>query len=96
MHIAQMNKAELIDAVQLASGIEMKKQATMAVEAVFDTITKALARGEEVAVSGFGSFKATKRAARMGVNPKTGEKIQIAASVAPKFKAAKAFKDAVK
>lgn len=91
-----MNKAELIDAVQQAAGIEMKKQATMAVEAVFDTITKALARGEEVAVSGFGSFKATKRAARQGVNPKTGEKIQIAASVAPKFKAAKALKDAVK
>ena len=91
-----MNKAELIDAVQAAAGIEMKKQATMAVEAVFDIITKALARGEEVAVSGFGSFKATKRAARMGVNPKTGEKIQIAASVAPKFKAAKALKDAVK
>ncbi len=94
--LLKMNKAELIDAVQAAAGIEVKKQATTAVEAVFDTITKALARGEEVAISGFGSFKATKRAARMGVNPKTGEKIQIAASVAPKFKAAKAFKDAVK
>lgn len=91
-----MNKAELIDAVQQAAGIEVKKQATMAVESVFDIVTKALARGEEVAISGFGSFKATKRAARQGVNPKTGEKIQIAASVAPKFKAAKALKDAVK
>ncbi len=91
-----MNKAELIDAVQAAAGIEVKKQATMAVEAVFENITKVLARGEEVAVSGFGTFKVAKRAARMGVNPKTGEKIQIAASIAPKFRAAKALKDAVK
>jgi len=79
-----------------AANIEVKKQATEAVEAVFDTITKALARGEEVAMPGFGAFKVAKRAARMGVNPKTGEKIQIAASIKPKFRAAKALKDAVK
>ncbi len=91
-----MNKVDLIDAVQQAAGIEVKKQAAAAVEAVFETVTKALARGEEVAVSGFGTFKVAKRAARMGVNPKTGEKIQIAASIAPKFRAAKALKDAVK
>lgn len=96
MHIAQMNKAELIEAVQQEAGIEVKKQAVAAVEAVFENITKVLARGEEVAVSGFGTFKVMKRAARMGVNPKTGEKIQIAASIAPKFRAAKALKDAVK
>lgn len=91
-----MNKAELIDVVMNVAGIEVKKQAISAVEAVFDTITKTLARGEEVAIAGFGAFKPVKRAARMGVNPKTGEKIQIAASIKPKFKAGKALKDAVK
>ncbi len=79
-----------------SANIEVKKQAAQAVDAVFDTITKVLGRGEEVAVAGFGTFKAQKRAARMGVNPKTGEKIQIAASVKPKFRAAKALKEAVK
>lgn len=79
-----------------AAGIEVKKQATAAVEAVFDTITKTLARGEEVAIAGFGSFRVAKRAARMGVNPKTGEKIQIAAAIKPKFRAGKVLKEAVK
>lgn len=91
-----MNKIELIEAVMQASGIEVKKQAAAAVDAVFDTITKTLSRGEEVAVAGFGSFRVAKRAARMGVNPKTGEKIQIAASIKPKFRAGKALKEAVK
>lgn len=91
-----MNKIELVEAVMQASGIEVKKQATAAVEAVFDTITKTLSRGEEVAITGFGSFRVVKRAARMGINPKTGEKIQIAASIKPKFRAGKAFKEAVK
>ena len=78
------------------AGIESKKDAIAAVEAVFDVITKALSKGEEVAVVGFGTFKAVKRAARMGINPKTGEKIQIAASTKPKFKAGKVLKEAVK
>lgn len=91
-----MNKIELVEAVMQASGIEVKKQAAAAVEAVFDTITKTLSRGEEVAIAGFGSFRVAKRAARMGVNPKTGEKIQIAASIKPKFRAGKALKEAVK
>lgn len=91
-----MKKPELIAAVMEAANIEVKKQATEAVEAIFDTITKALARGEEVAMPGFGTFKVAKRAARMGVNPKTGAKIQIAASIKPKFRAAKALKEAVK
>lgn len=90
-----MKKAELIDAVMAAAGIETKKQATAAVEALFDTIVKTLARGEEVAITGFGTFKVAKRAARMGVNPKTGEKIQIKASVKPKFRAGKLLKEAV-
>lgn len=91
-----MNKIELVETVMQASGIEVKKQAAAAVDAVFDTITKTLSRGEEVAIAGFGSFRVAKRAARMGVNPKTGEKIQIAASIKPKFRAGKALKEAVK
>ena len=90
-----MNKAGLIDAVMSAAGIEVKKKAGEVVEAVFDTITKTLAKGEEVAVTGFGTFKVAKRAARMGVNPRTGEKIQIAASIRPKFRAGKFLKEAV-
>jgi len=91
-----MNKVALIEAVMKAAGIEVKKQATAAVDAVFDIITKTLARGEEVAITGFGSFRVAKRAARMGVNPKTGERIQIAASIKPKFRAGKVLKEAVK
>jgi len=79
-----------------AAGLESKKQAQTVVEAVFDTIVKTLGRGEEVAVTGFGTFRVVKRAARMGVNPKTGEKIQIAASTKPKFRAGKLLKEAVK
>lgn len=91
-----MNKVALVEAVMKAAGIEVKKQGAMIVEAVFDTITKTLAKGEEVAITGFGTFKVAKRAARMGVNPKTGEKIQIAASIKPKFRAGKVLKEAVK
>ncbi len=91
-----MNKQELIEAVMKAAGIEVKKDAASAVEAVFDTITQSLSRGEEVAITGFGSFKTSKRAARQGINPRTGEKIQIAASIKPKFRAGKALKEAVK
>lgn len=79
-----------------AAKTETKKQASKAVEAVFEAITKSLSRGEEVSVAGFGTFRSVKVAARMGHNPKTGEKLQIPASVKPKFKAGKALKDAVK
>lgn len=90
-----MKKDGLVEAVMNGAGIETKKQATLAVEAVFDTIVKTLGRGEEVAYTGFGTFKVAKRAARMGVNPKTGEKIQIKASTKPKFRAGKLLKEAV-
>ena len=79
-----------------AAGLDVKKQANEIVEAIFDIITKTLSKGEEVAIPGFGVFRVAKRAARMGVNPKTGEKIQIAASIKPKFRAGKALKEAVK
>lgn len=91
-----MKKPELVEAVMKATGIEVKKQGLLTVDAVFDIIAKSLSRGEEVAIPGFGAFRVAKRAARMGVNPKTGEKIQIAASIKPKFRAAKALKEMVK
>lgn len=91
-----MKKDGIVEAVMKAAEIETKKQATEAVDTVFDTIVKTLGRGEEVAITGFGTFRIVKRAARMGVNPKTGERIQIAASTKPKFRAGKLLKEAVK
>ena len=91
-----MKKDGLVDVVMTAAGIETKKDAQQAVEAVFDTIVKTLGSGEEVAITGFGTFRVARSAARMGVNPKTGEKIQIAASTRPKFRAGKVLKEAVK
>lgn len=79
-----------------AAGFEHKTDASKAVEAVFDTVTKTLGRGEDVAITGFGTFRVAKRAAREGRNPKTGEKIQIPASIKPKFRAGKSLKEAVK
>ena len=90
-----MRKPELVDAVQTAAGLDTKTQAEAAVDAVFEAITKTLSSGEEVALTGFGTFKVQHRSARQGVNPRTGEKIQIAAKTVPKFKAGKSLKDAV-
>lgn len=92
-----MNKDQLVEAVNKKIGEEYsKKHSQDAVNAVFDSITDVLSKGEEVAITGFGTFKTSKRAARQGVNPKTGEKIQIAATTVPKFKAGKGLKEAVK
>lgn len=91
-----MKKDGLVDAVQAAAQLESKKQALLAVDAVLDTITKALSTGDEVKLPGFGTFRVANRAERMGVNPKTGEKIKIAASKKPKFRAGKLLKEAVK
>jgi len=90
-----MTKAELIDQVADDAGLT-KKDAAAAVNATFDAITGALAGGGSVTVTGFGTFDVRERKARQGVNPSTGEKIQIAASKAPGFKAGKSLKDAVK
>ena len=79
-----------------ATGIESKKQAVAIVDATFDIILKEMAKGGEVKIPGFGNFKVMRRAERMGINPKTGEKIKIAASVKPKFRAGKLLKEAVK
>lgn len=78
-----------------AAGLETKVAAERVVDAVFDTIVKTMGRGEEVAITGFGTFRVVKRAARMGRNPKTGESIQIKASIKPKFRAGKLLKEAV-
>jgi len=90
-----MKKQDIVEAVMSAAQIETKKQAEQVVEAVFDSIVKAMSRGEDVTITGFGTFRIARRAARMGVNPKTGEKIQIAASIKPKFRAGKFLKEAV-
>jgi DNA-binding protein HU-beta len=90
-----MNKAGLVEAFMKATGTETKAAAARLVEAVFDTIVKTMGRGEEVAIAGFGTFRVAKRAAREGRNPKTGEKIQIKASIKPKFRAGKLLKEAV-
>jgi DNA-binding protein HU-beta len=89
-----MNKAELIDAVADSTDLS-KADATRAVDAVLDTVTGALKKGEQVSLVGFGTFEVRERAARQGRNPQTGATIQIAASKAPAFKAGKALKDAV-
>lgn len=89
-----MNKAELIDAVADSTDLS-KADATRAVDAVLDSVTGALKKGEQVSLVGFGTFEVRERAARQGRNPQTGATIQIAASKAPAFKAGKALKDAV-
>jgi DNA-binding protein HU-beta len=89
-----MNKAELIEAVAAEANLS-KADAGRAVDAVVDSISSALSKGQQVAVVGFGTFSVKHRAARSGRNPRTGETIQIAASNVPGFKAGKALKDAV-
>jgi DNA-binding protein HU-beta len=87
-----MNKTELAQAVAARGGVD-SSAAKAAVDAVFETIADELAGGGEVSVSGFGKFSVADRAARQGVNPATGEKIQIAASKAAKFSPASALKN---
>ena len=89
-----MNKAELIAAIAEESELS-KAKAELAFNSVMDTIKKAVTKGDNVQLIGFGTFSSGKRAARMGRNPKTGEAIKIAAAKTVKFTAGKAFKDAV-
>ena len=89
-----MNKNEFIDRVADLSNMS-KADATRAVDAVFDAITAALKRGDDVRLVGFGTFSAAQRKAREGRNPRTGETIQIPASTQPKFSAGKGLKDAL-
>ncbi len=89
-----MNKAELVDAIAEGAGIT-KADANAALDAMIDAITGALAKGDKISLPGLGSFGVSDRAARTGRNPATGAEIQIPASKAAKFSAAKALKDAL-
>ncbi|WP_008295531.1 HU family DNA-binding protein [Congregibacter litoralis] len=89
-----VNKSDLIDAIASAADIN-KSDAGRALDAVVDSITDTLKKGDQVSLVGFGTFSVKHRAARDGRNPQTGETIKIKASNVPGFKAGKALKDAV-
>ncbi|KPJ67625.1 MAG: hypothetical protein AMJ43_02970 [Coxiella sp. DG_40] len=90
-----MNKTNLIDVVAQETG-EAKTTVSGILDAILNTIVKTLAKSEDVAFVGFGTFTTSKRKARSGRNPRTGATIQIPATVVPKFKAGKELKKAVK
>ncbi len=91
-----MSKQDLIAAIADASGIT-KRAASDALEALISSVTKELKKGNSVTVTGFGTFRVSKRAARMGVNPRNpSQKISIPAMKVPSFKAGKTLKDAVR
>ncbi|MCA8321200.1 HU family DNA-binding protein [Burkholderia cepacia] len=90
-----MNKSDLVNHVAAETGLT-KTNAGFALEAVLEGITKSLRKGDTVTLTGFGVFSVGARAARTGRNPATGEEIKIPAAKAPKFKAGKGLKDAVK
>ncbi len=89
-----MNKSQLVNAVAADTGFT-KVDAAVAIESVIATVTKTLKKGDEVSITGFGKFSVVKRAARQGVNPRTGERVKIKASKAPKFTAGASLKQAV-
>lgn len=90
-----MNKAALIEAVHAKLG-GTKVQAEQAVETMIETIVDTLKKGGEMSIAGLGIFSTKTRAARQARNPRTGETIQVGAMRVPKFRAAKALKDAVR
>lgn len=90
-----MTKAELIDAIADGAGIS-KAAAAKAIDSLISGVTKTLKKGNKVTLVGFGTFSVSKRKARKGRNPRTGEEIKIPASKIPKFSAGKAFKQAIK
>ena len=90
-----MTKQEFVDQVASESGLQ-KTDAGKAVDAVLEVIETTLKRGGEVSFTGFGKFSVAERGARQGVNPQTGERIQIAATKVPRFSAGSALKKAVK
>jgi DNA-binding protein HU-beta len=89
-----VNKTDLIDAIAAAADLP-KASAGRALDAIVDSITDALSKGDQVTLVGFGTFAVKHRAAREGRNPQTGQTIQIKASNVPGFKPGKALKDAV-
>ena len=89
-----MNKSELVEALAAKTNVS-KVAAGQAIEALVQIITAAVAKGDDVALVGFGTFKPAKRVARLGKNPKTGEALKIPATTVPKFSAGATFKAAV-
>ncbi|MBK7685799.1 MAG: HU family DNA-binding protein [Rhodocyclaceae bacterium] len=89
-----MNKSELIEQVAAAADLS-KAAAEKAVAALIATVVKTVAKGDTVALIGFGTFKSSKRAARVGRNPATGKELKIAATTVPRFTAGATFKTAV-
>ena len=91
-----MTKQDLVNAAASAAGVT-KKDAASVLDAVLEAVTKSLKKGESVTITGFGTFRVSKRAARTGVNPRNpGEKIKIPAMKLPAFKAGNKLKEAVK
>ncbi len=90
-----MTKQEFVDQVASKSGLS-RRDAGKAVDAVLDSITDTLKQGQDVTFTGFGKFSVASRAARTGVNPRTGQKLTIAASRVPKFSAGSSLKQAVR
>ncbi|MCA1769913.1 MAG: HU family DNA-binding protein [Halomonas sp.] len=89
-----MNKSELIEAIAASADIP-KAAAARALDAMVDTVTDSLKKGDSVSLVGFGTFQIKERAARTGRNPQTGQPIEISAAKVPSFKAGKALKDSV-
>ena len=89
-----MNKAELVEEVAAEVGLT-KKDVNNVLDAMTSAITDSLARGEKVTLVGFGTFLVQSRKARRGVNPQTGDKIEIAAKDVPKFRPGRALREAV-
>lgn len=89
-----MNKVELVDEIATKTGLT-KKDTEAFVKAFVESVTQSLAKGEDVQLIGFGSFKVAARAQRVMRNPQTGEQITVPATNVPKFVAGKALKDAV-
>ncbi|MCW3015064.1 MAG: family DNA-binding protein [Solirubrobacterales bacterium] len=90
-----MTKSEFVDQVAAQAGLD-RKQAADAVDAVLAVVENALAQGGEVTLTGFGKFHVAERGARQGVNPRTGESMQIAATSVPRFTAGSSLKKAVR
>ena len=90
-----MNRKELIEAILKDKGLNhlTKKDADYFVATLLDVVRKTVKKGDDVSLIGFGTFSKTRRAARMGVNPSTGEKIKIKAKTLPKFRPGKAWKE---
>jgi nucleoid DNA-binding protein len=89
----RMNKTELIN--EMAKNLSSKKEAESALDSLLVTVSQALKKGDKITLTGFGTFKVSKRKARTGRNPRTGEKIKIKARKVPQFTPGKALKTAI-